>query len=138
MNGLYHEYHQGVDIIVIDYSIVPHEDEFGLMKYSLDYLSSTNRSDNHVLEIISKVKLTHEIMEYLPEYIKHIKHFVRRWASIGIGGALVKKIPDLPFGKGRDTKNKNIEWFDTKEEAIDFLVSGHKEQKNPHPFGSGF
>lgn len=123
MNGLYHDNHQGIDIIVIDYSSVPHKEEFELMKYSLEYITSTQRRDNHVLEIISNVKLTHEILDFLPEYAKQIKHYVARWASIGIGRSVVKGIPNLPLGRGRDTRNKNIQWFETKEEALDFLVN---------------
>lgn len=124
MKGIYHEKHLNHEIIVIDYSIVPHEDEFKLMQDSLEYLASRSGLDNYVLEILSNVRLTQQQLDFLPEYVANIKHYVTRWASIGIGNEIVKNMPDLPFkGKpGSRERNLNINWFETKEEAIQFLI----------------
>ena len=38
MKGLYTEVHDEVEIVIIDYSMVSHENQFELMKLSLDYM----------------------------------------------------------------------------------------------------
>ena len=56
MEGLYTELHSKNKIVVIDYSMVPHEKEFDLMKYSLECITKYDKSSALVLEIIAGVK----------------------------------------------------------------------------------
>lgn len=122
MKGLYTEIHNEKKIVVIDYSMVPHKEEFALMKYSLEYLSKYKKSSALVLEIISGVKLKKEILDYFPEYYNQIKGHVKRWASIGFGEMIFKEMIASERIPSNAARNKNINWFETKEEAILFLT----------------
>ncbi|WP_425392075.1 hypothetical protein [Ekhidna sp.] len=122
MKALYTEVHRGREIVVIDYSMVPHEEEFALMKYSLEYISKFKGSTALVLEIISGVKLNKAILDYFPEYFDQIKGHVQRWASVGFGEIIFKEMVTSNAIPRHSIRNKNIEWFESKEEAINFLV----------------
>ncbi|MEQ9007321.1 MAG: hypothetical protein RLP12_05520 [Ekhidna sp.] len=122
MEGLYKEIHDENEIVVIDYSKVPHEKEFELMKYSLEYISNYEKSSALVLEIISGVKLSAEILEYFPQYFDKIRKHVKRWGSVGFGKLIFKEMIDAKLIRPKSGENRNIDWFETKEDAIRFLV----------------
>jgi hypothetical protein len=122
MEGLYKQMHNGKEIVVIDYSIVPHKIQFELMKHSLDYISKYENSSALVLEIITGVKLNREILEFFPEYFDQIKRHVKRWASVGFGEIIFKEMVTSESIPRHSIRNKNIDWFDTRDEAIQFLV----------------
>ncbi len=122
MKGLYKQIHFDKEIVVIDYSMIPRGDEFKLMKYSLSVISQYEKTSALVLEIISSVKLSHEILEYFPSYFEAIKGHVKRWASVGFGEMIFKEMVNSKLIPSKEAKNKNIDWFETKEEALGFLI----------------
>ncbi|SNT28000.1 hypothetical protein SAMN05421640_3142 [Ekhidna lutea] len=126
MQGLYTEIHNEKEIVVIDYSIVPHELEFDLMKYSLEYITKYERTSALVLEIISRVKLKQEILDYFPQYFDEIKGHVKRWGSVGFGKLIFKEMIDTKLITPRPGENRNIDWFETKEEALEFLIQDYQ------------
>ncbi|MEP0985629.1 hypothetical protein [Ekhidna sp.] len=122
MEGLYTEIYRGKEIVVIDYSVIPHELEFELMKASLTCITGYEKSSASVLEIISGVKLSKEILDYFPYYYKEIKSHVWKWASVGFGELIFKEMVANKLIDEQASKNKNIQWFETKEEALSFLT----------------
>lgn len=122
MEALYEEIHQNQEIVVIDYSHPTCNDGFALMKHSLEYLSGYEKSSAYVLEIVSGVKLSKEMLDFFPEYYDRIKHYVKRWGSVGFGKMIIKEMVATQMVHSRAMHNKNIEWFETKQEAIEFLV----------------
>ena len=122
MEGLYTELYNKKNIVVIDYSMVPHEKEFDLMKHSLQYITKYDKSSALVLEIIAGVKLNKEILDYFPGYYEKIKVYVKRWASVGFGKMIFKEMISSKQIPSSAAKNRNVEWFETKEEAIVFLT----------------
>lgn len=122
MQGLYKEIQNGKEIVVIDYSIVSHEQEFQLMKESLVLITTYEKSSALVLEIITGVKLSTEILDYFPHYYGKIKSHVWRWASVGFGELIFKEMVANKLIDEQASKNKNIQWFETKEEALNFLI----------------
>ena len=126
MKGLNTVIHNEKKIVVIDYSVVPHEKEFELMKHSLEYITQYEKSSALVLEIISGVKLNKEILDYFPGYFEKIKVHVKRWASVGFGEMIFKEMIASKQIPSTAAKNKNIDWFETKEESITFLTQEYQ------------
>ncbi|WP_424961417.1 hypothetical protein [Ekhidna sp.] len=92
------------------------------MKHSLEYLTKYDKSSALVLEIIAGVKLNKEILDFFPDYYGKIKVHVKRWASVGFGEMIFKEMIDSKQIPNSAAMNKNIEWFETKDEAISFLI----------------
>lgn len=122
MEGLYTQIHNEEEIVVIDYSTVVHGKEFELMKYSLEFISTYEKNSALVLEVIVGVKLSQEILDYFPEYFDKIKRYVKRWASVGFGEIIFKEMLTSKSIPRNAIKNESIEWFETREEALDFLI----------------
>ncbi|WP_420318459.1 hypothetical protein [Ekhidna sp.] len=123
MKGLYTEVHDEVEIVIIDYSMVSHENQFELMKLSLDYIKEYEPSSALVLEIITKVKLKEEILEYFPTYFESIKGHVSKWASVGFGKLIFKEMVAAKRIDASAINSKRIDWFESREEAMQFLMS---------------
>lgn len=68
MEALYKEIHQKKEIVVIDYSMVSKGHLLDLMKHSLEVICSYEKSSALVLEIMTGVRLSKEILDYFPTY----------------------------------------------------------------------
>lgn len=123
MEGLYTTEHSGKEIIVIDYSKVGQEQEFALMKHSLTFISKYETHSALVLEILKSVHLNAEILDFFPEYFEQIHSHVSRWASVGFGRMVWKEMIDANLIPKEAGRNRNINWFETEEEAMHFLVT---------------
>ena len=122
MEALYKEIHQNKEIVVIDYSKVSQDQSIDLMKHSLEVICSYEKSSALVLEIITGVKLSKEILDYFPTYYKKIKSHVWKWSSVGFGNLIFTEMAESKQIDPYAINRQHIEWFETKEEAIEFLV----------------
>ncbi|WP_420577822.1 hypothetical protein [Ekhidna sp.] len=122
MEALYKEIHQKKEIVVIDYSMVSQGHLLDLMKHSLEVICSYEKSSALVLEIMTGVRLSKEILDYFPTYYKKIKSHVWRWSSVGFGNLIFTEMVHSKQIDPHAINRQHIEWFETKEEAIEFLI----------------
>ncbi len=102
-------------IQVVDYSGLKDDEPGVLLQLSQKTIIESSHHPVLLLEIVNNVRINDDVMVILTNYVKNIEDYVSKYACIGA-------LPRV-LSQQLSTAKLTLEVFESKEEALEYLVS---------------